>query len=133
MSVITLISIEGERIDVPAFEARESGLVRENEAEGNTDVTVQFTAETLKKVVDYLHYHFDKPAAEIPKPLPNNQIRDVVCEWDANFIDVDQRTVLNLVLAADAMDIPPLLELACAKVASLIRGKTREEIRKVFE
>ena len=30
------------------------------------------------------------------------------------------------------MDIKPLLDLTCAKVASMIKGKTAEEIRVVF-
>lgn len=30
------------------------------------------------------------------------------------------------------MDIKPLLDLTCAKVASMIKGKTPEEIRKTF-
>ena len=34
--------------------------------------------------------------------------------------------------AANYMDIKPLLDLACAKVASMIKGKTPEEIRKRF-
>ncbi len=34
--------------------------------------------------------------------------------------------------AANYMDIKPLLDLTCAKVASMIKGKTPEEIRKVF-
>ena len=34
--------------------------------------------------------------------------------------------------AANYMDIKPLLDLTCAKVASMIKGRTPEEIRKVF-
>lgn len=30
------------------------------------------------------------------------------------------------------MDIKPLLDLACAKVASMIKGKTPEQIRQTF-
>ena len=34
--------------------------------------------------------------------------------------------------AANYMDIKPLLDLTCAKVASMIKGKTPEQIRKTF-
>ena len=37
-----------------------------------------------------------------------------------------------MILAANYMDIKSLLDLCCAKVASLIKGKTTEEIRKTF-
>ena len=37
-----------------------------------------------------------------------------------------------LLQAANYMDIKPLLDLTCAKVASMIKGKTPEQIRKTF-
>ena len=43
----------------------------------------------------------------------------------------DQEMLFELILAANFMDIKPLLDLACAKVASMIKGKTPEDIRKV--
>ena len=36
------------------------------------------------------------------------------------------------VQAANYMDIKSLLDLTCAKVASMIKGKTPEDIRKTF-
>ena len=55
-----------------------------------------------------------------------------VQEWYANFVDIDQEKLFELILAANFMDIEPLLDLTCAAVASLIKGKTPEEIRKTF-
>ena len=40
--------------------------------------------------------------------------------------------LFELILAANFMDIKSLLELSCAKVASLIKGKTIQETRKFF-
>jgi S-phase kinase-associated protein 1 len=37
-----------------------------------------------------------------------------------------------MVNAANYMEIKPLVDLTCATVASLIKGKTPEEIRKTF-
>jgi len=45
---------------------------------------------------------------------------------------VDQELLFELILAANYMDIKPLLDLTCAKVASMIKGKTPEQIRKTF-
>ena len=35
-------------------------------------------------------------------------------------------------MAANYLDIKSLLDLGCAKIASLIKGKTPEEIRQTF-
>ena len=53
-------------------------------------------------------------------------------EWDATFVEVDQETLFELILAANYMDLKPLLDLTCAKVASMLKGKTPEQIRKQF-
>lgn len=52
--------------------------------------------------------------------------------WFATFTDKDQSIIFELILAANYLDIQPLLDLCCAKVASLIKGKTPEEIRRTF-
>jgi S-phase kinase-associated protein 1 len=53
-----------------------------------------------------------------------------VPEWDAKFVDIEQETLFELILAANYMDVKSLLDLTCAKVASMIKGKTPEQIRK---
>ena len=54
-------------------------------------------------------------------------------EFDAKFIDIDNlETIFDIIMAANYLDIKSLLDLSCAKIATLIRGKTPEEIRKTF-
>ena len=57
---------------------------------------------------------------------------EVVQEWYATFVAVDQEILFELILAANYMDIKPLLDLTCATVASMIKGKTPDEIQKHF-
>jgi len=87
---------------------------------------------TLAKVVEYLKYHAETPAKEIEKPLKSSNMAEVVSQWDAEYVEVEQELLFELILAANYMDIKPLLDLSCAKVASLIKGKTPEQIRKQF-
>ena len=69
----------------------------------------------------------------IPKPMPSPNMADFVSQWDADFMERgDQEMLFELVLAANNLDIPSLLDLTCAKVASMIKGKTPEEIRETF-
>lgn len=57
---------------------------------------------------------------------------DIVQEWYSTFVNIEQEILFELILAANYMDIKPLLDLTCAKVASMIKGKTPEEIRVQF-
>ncbi|KAK3412719.1 SKP1-like protein 1A [Eucalyptus grandis] len=52
--------------------------------------------------------------------------------WDAEFVAVDQATLFDYIQAANFLEIPTLLELGCQTVADMIKGKTPEEIQKVF-
>ena len=47
-------------------------------------------------------------------------------------MNVDQELLFNLVLAANFMDIQPLLDLTCAATAATIKSKSVDDIRKVF-
>jgi S-phase kinase-associated protein 1 len=69
---------------------------------------------------------------DIEKPLKSANMAEVVQKWYADFVNVEQVLLFELILAANYMDIKPLLDLTCATVASMIKGKTPEEIRKTF-
>merc|ERR1719284_2393880 len=79
-----------------------------------------------------MQYHASNPADDIEKPLKSANMREVVSEWDASFVEIEQETLFELILAANYMDIKSLLDLTCATVASMIKGKTPEDIRKTF-
>jgi S-phase kinase-associated protein 1 len=87
---------------------------------------------TLEKVKEYLSHYQDSEPRQIEKPLQKD-FKDCVDEWDYKFIGDDNSQILALIFAANFMDIKPLLELAAAKVATLIRGTTTESIRKDFD
>ena len=87
---------------------------------------------TLEKVKEYLSHYQDSEPRQIEKPLPKD-FKDCVDEWDYKFIGDDNTQILAIIFAANFMDIKPLLDLAAAKVATLIRGTTTESIRKDFE
>jgi len=69
----------------------------------------------------------------IARPLPSNDLQDVVDEWYSAYImNLEETTLYDLAKASNYMDIEPLQDLACARVASLIRGKEPHEIRKIL-
>jgi hypothetical protein len=74
----------------------------------------------------YTHTHIHT------QPLKSTDLADIVPKWDADFVNIEQETLFELILAANYMDIKSLLDLTCAKVASMIKGKTPEQIRQTF-
>ena len=89
-------------------------------------------SKVLSKVIEFCGKHHDNPMKDIEKPLKSADMHQVVDDWDANFVDIEQDILFELILAANYMDIKSLLDLTCAKVASMIKGKTPEQIRETF-
>ncbi len=79
----------------------------------------------LAKIVEFCKHHVDEPLPAIEKPLRSSVMAEIVPEWDAAFVNIEEELLFEIILAANYMDIKPLLDLTCAKVAANIRGKTR--------
>jgi len=136
---VRLMSKEGECTEIPSTVAMMSELVRDmiDENDGDDDVTPEVPlpnveASVLAKVVDFcVHYQGD-PMNEIARPLKSAAISDAVQEWYAEFVNVEQTELFDLISAANFMDIKPLLDLGCAAVACKIKEKSPEEIRRLY-
>ena len=89
-------------------------------------------SNVLRKIKDYLEHYVDTEPREIEKPLASSDYHECVDQWDFDYINVDLDLVFEIILAANYMDIKSLLELAASRVASVIKGKSPEEIRKTF-
>lgn len=85
----------------------------------------------MTKVIQYCQYHKGKEILEIEKPL-RKPLDQVVCDWDYKFIDKDNSTIVELIMAANYMNINSLMDLACAKISVIIKGKSPEQIRQIF-
>merc|ERR1711964_175555 len=94
----------------------------------------QVDGETLRLVCEYLKHHDGKVPAEIKKPIQSTKMETLVQDpWDAEWINKQTKKVqFKLILAANYMDIKSLLHLGCAKIATLIKGKSPEEIKDIL-
>ena len=132
------VSKEGESFTVPIAVAKMSKLV-EITIDGESDDETQeiplpnVKASILGKVIEYCtHYITVEPMTPITTPLKSPKIEEVVQQWYADFVKVDQTILFELVTSANFMDIKPLLDLTCFAVAVFIKGKSADEIRKIF-
>jgi len=89
--------------------------------------------ETLEKIIEYL-VHFDgNPPKEISKPLYMTDMKKITDEYSADFVDkLKIEELVDMISAAHYMKINCLLNLCCAKMVSLCKGKSEEEIFDLF-
>ena len=98
------------------------------------EITInQVDGKNIEKIIEYLkHYENEKPK-EIPKPLPNNDLKSILNEWDYNFINpLSIADLIDLINAANFLDIGDLVALTAAKLAAEMLTGSIEEVRDKF-
>jgi S-phase kinase-associated protein 1 len=133
---VILVSQEKKEFKVPKRAAVQSNLVKtalEEDQEAAQIQLVHISAPIVEKVIQYMEYHKDVEPRRIESPLKSTNMKELVDRFDANFVDdMDLDTLMRVLLAANYMDVKSLLGLLCAKVASMMKGKTADQIRKTF-
>ncbi|KAG9075135.1 hypothetical protein FRC06_010251 [Ceratobasidium sp. 370] len=139
MATVTLISSDGEQFTVDWDVLRMMQMFApqddpESHASGPIPLP-NVPSSVLKKVLEYCEYHRNDP------PFPNHgggsddprrrQISEIG-EWDQKFIQVDQEMLFEIILAANYLDIKGLLDVGCKTVATMIKGRSPEEIKRQF-
>ena len=102
--------------------------------EEDQEITInQVNGNNLSKIIEYLkHYETEKPK-EIPKPLPSNDLKSLISEWDYNFISpLSLEECIDLVNASNFLDVGDLVNLACARLGAEMMTGTVEEVREKF-
>lgn len=89
------------------------------------------TGNILSKVVEYCAHRVANPPP-VRGEDEGPETSDDITDWERAFCKVDQTTLFEMILAANYLDVKPLLDLTCKTVANMIKGKTPEEIRKIF-
>lgn len=135
--LINLVSQEGDNFQVAKDVAAMSELVKSMLPEEDEDHQLEIPLPNVKsailaKVIEFCKHYTEDPMNEIEKPLKSLTMSENVQEWYAHYVDVEQETLFEIVLAANYMDVKPLLDLSCATIASMIKGKNPEEIRRTF-
>jgi len=90
------------------------------------------TAPILEMVIKWATQHKDDPPPPEDEEDKKDKRTDNIDPWDQEFLKVDQQVLFELILAANYLDIKVLLDTCCKTVANMIKGKTTEELRKIF-
>mmetsp|Transcript_31006 Transcript_31006/g.30668 ORF Transcript_31006/g.30668 Transcript_31006/m.30668 type:complete len:166 (+) Transcript_31006:30-527(+) len=132
---LKLKSKEDQIFEVEVGTALQSQLIKSVVEDSGTEEEIPLPnvrGPILEKVIEYLCHYKDSPALEIEKPLKADAIDEALPPWDAEFIKLRPEIVLELLSASNYLDIKPLIDLCGAKIASMIDGKTPDEIRSIF-
>lgn len=86
----------------------------------------------MKKVIEYCEHHKDDPTPPAEDESGKSKRNTEISQWDASFLQIDQEMLFEIILAANYLDIKPLLDIGCKTVANMIRDKSPEEIRRTF-
>ena len=137
--MIALVSVEGTRFELTRKQLSLSKFVQtalSNDQNTNEiPVSSSYKDTAIAKVVEFLRHH-DGEAPAIPEqPLRSKKMKEVTTEWCADFVDTvgkNRDLLYKVIEVANYFDIPSLLHICCAKVASLIKGEKLEDIKGIL-
>ncbi|KAG2305061.1 hypothetical protein Bca4012_064139 [Brassica carinata] len=127
---IVLKSSDGHIFEVEEAVALQSQTIAnmiEDDCVENGIPISKINGEILAKVIEYCKKHVVLPDGD-----SSSSSKEEIKAWDAEFMNTDQSTIFNLILAANFLNVKDLLDLGCQTVADMITGKTLEEIHIVL-
>ncbi|EIN03422.1 E3 ubiquitin ligase SCF complex Skp subunit, partial [Punctularia strigosozonata HHB-11173 SS5] len=137
--MVVLITSDDERIVVEDDIAKRSGLIRDllaapwDPKDGDREyMGIELpivSSDVLKKILEYCEHHKEEPFDDT---YESEDMFADIDEWDLNFITADPHMAFEIVLAANYLEIPPLVSLGSKAVANMMRGKDAEEICDMF-
>jgi S-phase kinase-associated protein 1 len=121
---------------VPLAHARMSGTIANmlDDIGDNVDSDIpipNIKGLIMKKVVEFCQHHPDTPLN--PTDEQQLEMRTKPLEgWDQDFVRVPLATLFEMILAANFLDLKPMLDVTCKAVSEMIKGKSPEDIKKIF-
>ena len=134
---IKIITKEGKEFTLSKKQCELSDLLKSaiNEYPQETSFPLNDLDEKNAQFIQEFLSHFNGEAPkEIEKPIQSNEMKNLTDEWSSCFIDkIPLEDLTNLTVVANYMGINSLLDLCCAKVATLCKDKSEDEILKTFK
>ena len=135
--IIKIIAKNGKEIELEKKAAELSELLKQTIIDFPDEEKFpikEIEEKEAEKIKEYLSHFNGNPPPEIEKPLTSNIMKNVTDEWSANFVDkmsIEDRE--KLLVAANYMGINPLIDLCSAKIASLFKDKSEEDVLMEFD
>lgn len=126
--ILVLKSSDGHSFEVEekiAIQSQTIAHMVEDDCADNGIPLANVTSKTLALVIEYCKKHHVDEA----NPTSDKELN----KWDKQFMETDQSTIFDLILAANYLNIKSLLDLTCQTVADMIKGKNPDQIRALFD
>ena len=95
--------------------------------------TNEVDGKNLEKIIEFLEHYQTEEVKEIPKPLPSGDLKQILAKWDYDYIMLlSLEECIDLVNAANYLDIQELVNLTSARIASEMINCSIEEARAKF-
>nr|XP_043628805.1 SKP1-like protein 1B [Erigeron canadensis] len=133
--MIVLKSSEGEIFEVEERVAMEFSIIKDMFGEDCSGITLPLSnvpSNILSKVIHYCKKHVEFQSKSNDDDVASGDDDDDLKSFDSEFVKVDKHTLLDLIQAANYLNIKSLLDLTCNTVSDLIKGKTPREILNFF-
>ena len=95
----------------------------------------QVSTKYLELIIEYCqHYNFKKTKTDIIAPLVSKVPKEFIKDpWELQFIaKFSEDELIDLIQAANYMNIPTIFELSCAMIASELKGKDFNEMKRRY-
>ena len=131
---VTLKSNDGQEFKITEEACFLSRFLKNQIQNGKNEIEVEdIKGEILKLVVDYLNYYSKNEIPKIPDVLSSNDLKKEVSQWDYKFVaPLNFEQTFRLINAGLLLELDHLHDLACAKIAAFMKGKSPEDVNKEF-
>ena len=132
METVTVVTKDGDKYTIDREIANHLGTVNKLlcDVGDNSEIPLpQVDGKSFKKVLEYAN--LSKANSKVTNENEKTENSEMP-SWEKEYCKMDQDTLFEIILAANYLEYTDLLDATCKTVAYMIKGKTPDEIRHVF-
>ncbi|OMJ92566.1 hypothetical protein SteCoe_4703 [Stentor coeruleus] len=95
-------------------------------------VSLNINPRILEKIIEFLEHYENEDPAPIICPITTPYIEEYITAWDSAFIELEFDVLIELLWAANYLEILELIDLTTAKISTFIIHKKTDDIRSCF-
>jgi hypothetical protein len=130
MSKVLYTYFEGSDDDPDSDPDSDRNNVHNNNQVENTFPVPHLSTNILIQIMEFMKINYTIEKLTIPMPIYNEaELTFAIGMRNKQFLDKNKEQLLDLIFAADYLDIPMLLHIGCAKIAVQLKSMSISEIR----